>query len=467
MNGVAHPAGRSGLTLQRRLLVTVLGLMAVVWLAVVASIWYDTGHELDELLDAHLAQAAALLATQRLDDLEGDNFPPPPTLHKYQSRVAIQVWHEGLLMVRSTNAPDAPLADHGQPGLSNQKVDGQVWRVLTTTGNEPHVVIHVGELASARHDILLASLRSVVWPMLLALPLLALGIWWSVRGAMRPLRQLGAAVAARKPESLEPLSARAVPPEVAPLVDALNGLFERMAVLLDSERRFTADAAHELRTPIAGIRMQVQVAQGARSAPERDQALAATLQGCDRATRLVEQLLQLARLEAAAARGGAPDGFGGSGADLAALARSLGADMAPQALARDQHIVLETSEPVTVPMPVALAQVLLRNLIDNALRYSPDGATVRVALQPASPGQGARLVVEDSGPGLPPEALARLGERFYRVLGTGQAGSGLGWSIVQRLARLHAIGVAVDRSPVLGGLRVQLSWLDPGHFGED
>jgi len=224
MSGVADPVVRTGLTLQSRLLVTVLGLMAAVWLAVAASIWYDTGHELDELLDAHLAQAAALLATQRLDDLEGDNFPPPPNLHKYQSRVAIQVWHAGHLMVRSTNAPDVPLADHGKPGLTNQEVDGQAWRVLTTAGNEPHVVIHVGELAAARKHILLASLRSVIWPMLLALPLLALGIWWAVRGAVRPLRQLGQAVAARRPESLAPLSSTAVPPEVAPLVDALNGL---------------------------------------------------------------------------------------------------------------------------------------------------------------------------------------------------------------------------------------------------
>jgi two-component system sensor histidine kinase QseC len=462
MSGVADPVVRTGLTLQSRLLVTVLGLMAAVWLAVAASIWYDTGHELDELLDAHLAQAAALLATQRLDDLEGDNFPPPPNLHKYQSRVAIQVWHAGHLMVRSTNAPDVPLADHGKPGLTNQEVDGQAWRVLTTAGNEPHVMIHVGELAAARKHILLASLRSVIWPMLLALPLLALGIWWAVRGAVRPLRQLGQAVAARRPESLAPLSSTAVPPEVAPLVDALNGLFERMAALLESERRFTADAAHELRTPIAAIRMQVQVAQGARSGPEQAQALAATLQGCDRAARLVEQLLQLARLEGEAARGGLPDGGAGAGADLrtdlSALARSLLADLAPQAHARAQTLTLEAPDPATVPMPAALAQVLLRNLVDNALRYSPDGAVVRVTVGGPSGGHGATLVVEDSGPGLPPEALARLGERFYRVLGTGQAGSGLGWSIVQRLARLYGIHVGVERSPALGGLRVGLAW---------
>jgi two-component system sensor histidine kinase QseC len=465
MSPVQAPWLFAGRSLQTRLLVTVLGLLVGVWVAVAAVTWYDTGHELNELLDAHLSQAAALLVTQRLDDLEGDNFPPPPTLHKYQTRVAIQVWHEGALAVRSTNAPDAPLADGNKPGLSSQIVDGQAWRVLTTPGHEADVVIHVGELESARRHIMISSLSSSVWPMLLALPLLALGVWWAVLGAVQPLRALGTAVAARRPESLEPLSAVAAPPEVAPLVDALNGLFQRMTELLESERRFTADAAHELRTPIAAIRMQAQVAQGASTGPERAQALAATVQGCDRATRLVEQLLQLARLEAEAAQGGPAPESGVAPSDLTAAARTLLADMAPKAHDRHQALALEAPGPVSVPMPATLTQVLLRNLIDNALRYSPDGATVQVSVLGPASGWRAGLVVEDSGPGLPPEALARLGERFYRVLGTGQSGSGLGWSIVQRLVRLHGLNVTLDRSEALGGLRVRLVWPDFGHSG--
>lgn len=467
MTQATKAAPHFGRSLQTRLLVTVLGLLGVVWTAVTVSTWHYTRQELNELLDAHLAQAAALFATQRLDELDGDNFAPPPALHKYQSRVAIQIWHEGRLVVRSTNAPAAPLASGGQPGLTSQRVDGREWRVLTAQGNEADVVIHVGELESARRHVMLATLRSAVWSLLLALPLLVLGIWWAVRGSVRPLRQLGQAVAARRPESLEPLSATAIQPEVAPLVNALNGLFERMTVLLESERRFTADAAHELRTPIAAIRMQAQVAQGANSEPERAQALVATLQGCDRAARLVDQLLQLARIEGEAARAGLSAGSMERSTDLASAARALLAEIAPQARARGQQLVLEAPGPVPVPMPATLVQVLLRNLIDNALRYSPDSAVVRVEIQGASAGRAATLMVEDSGPGLPPEALARLGERFYRVLGTGQSGSGLGWSIVERLARLYGLSVSVDRSETLGGLRVVLAWLDPAHPGED
>ena len=457
----AVPPERQTWSLQARLLATVLALLVSIWLLVTALTWYGTRHELDELLDAHLAQAAALLVTQRLDDLEGDDFLPPPTLHKYQSRVAVQVWHEGQLVVRSTNAPAAPLAGNGQPGLSTTEVGGQRWRVLTTPGREADVMVHVGETIDARNHILMAVLRGTLGSLLLGLPLLALGIWWAVRGTMRPLRQVGRDVAARRPAALDPLPLAGVPPEVRPLVESLNELFGRMVQLLESERRFTADAAHELRTPVAAIRMQAQVAQGARSQSERDEALAATVQGCDRAARLIDQLLQLARLEGEAETGGAPAAAAAQ-SDLRAVAQGLLGDMASAARARGQSLELVADIAAPVPVPAALVAVLLRNLLDNALRYSPEGATVRVTVCPARAGAPASLSVEDSGPGLSPEAQARLGERFFRVLGTGQSGSGLGWSIVARLARLFGLSLETGRSDDLGGLRVTVKWPSKG-----
>ncbi|MFN3375991.1 MAG: ATP-binding protein [Burkholderiaceae bacterium] len=312
----------------------------------------------------------------------------------------------------------------------------------------------VGELEWFRRDVVLASVRSVLTPLALMLPLAALGVWWAVRGAVRPLQALGASVAERTPQSLAPLPESGVPPEVLPLVQALNQLLERVARMVEAERRFTADAAHELRTPIAGIRMQAQVALGASDAADRTAALRATLAGCDRATRLVEQLLQLARLETDAKADIAE-------CDMAAVASTVVAWLAPQARQRNQTVALDVAAGVpAAPVGEALAQVLLRNLLDNALRYSPDGSTVRVRIEPHASG-GGHLCVEDSGPGMPPEALDRLGERFFRVLGTGQSGSGLGWSIVQRIARLHGLGVQADTSPRLGGLRVQVRWNGP------
>ena len=447
-------------SLAQRLTAMVLGFVLVTWLGTVAVAWFVTQHELNELLDAHLAQTAALLATGEVDD-DDAVVEAPTLLHKYQSRVAFQIWHKGKLHARSADAPEAPMAPAATRGLSDQRIGGARWRVFTAARldkDRVEDVIHVGEQASARRHVLLASLRGSLLPLLVALPLLAAGIWWAVRRAVRPLRALGASVAARHPHTLEPLPEDGVLPEVRPLVRALNGLFERVHEQLASERRFTADAAHELRTPIAGIRMQAQVAQGATQDDERRAALAATIAGCDRATRLVEQLLQLARLEADMADTRAPDSPRCQ-ADLAAAAAQQVHELAAQAGRRGQQMALDRPpHAVAVPMSGPLLAVLLRNLIDNALRYGPEGGRVQVQVLAATADAGARLVVEDAGPGLSDADLQRLGERFFRVLGSGQSGSGLGWSIVRRLARLHGLDVALDRSPTLGGLRVTVRW---------
>ena len=234
------------------------------------------------------------------------------------------------------------------------------------------------------------------------------------------------------------------------MLDALNGLFRRIAELLESERRFTADAAHELRTPIAGIRAQAQVALGATADSERSHALHATLQGCDRATRLVEQLLTLSRLEAGAEHALVA-------VDLAALARQVVAELAPQALSKQQLIDVDASNPCTVQGDATLLSVMVRNLVDNAIRYSPPGAIVKIAVSPET--SAVRLTVEDSGPGMSPTDMERIGERFFRVVGSGQDGSGLGWSIARRIAAVHQAVVRVAKSDLLEGLSVEVRFL--------
>jgi len=445
-------ADRTPRSLQSQLLLAVLGLVLLAWTAAAALTWHKAQDEVGDLLDAHLAQTAALLRLQQLDELDEDQLNEAPDLDKHQHHVVFQLWREGQLLARSKNAPTEPLTHQRGRGFADSQAAGKSWRVFVTQGHEGDVNILVGEQQSARQDIVRASVVGMLKPMALALPLLALGIWWVVRGLVRPLRQLGAAVSVRQPQSLVPLPSAGVPPEVLPLVSALNDLFTRMAELLVTERQFTADAAHELRTPIAGIRMQAQVAQGATQNAERAAALDATVQGCDRATRLVEQLLQLARLDAETAT---PDA---AATDLGRVAHMVVADLQSAAQARGQQVLLQTPGPVNIHLTEPLAHVLLRNLLDNALRYSPDGAQVQVHITAASAGIPARLCVEDGGPGLTNGEMARLGERFFRVLGTGQSGSGLGWSIVRRIARLHNLRLQVDRSPALGGLRVQVSW---------
>ena len=450
------------LSLTRRLMAMVLGFVLAAWLVTALVAWFTTEHELSELLDAHLAQTTALLLASELDvPVENDARPAPVLLRKYQSRVAFQIWRDGRLRARSTDAPEEPLAPAGVQGLSEQRLAGKRWRVFTAEQADARgsaITVHVAEQLSARRHVLLASLRGTLLPLLLVLPLLAVGVGWTVRRALRPLHALGHRVAARSPQALDALPRDGVPAEVQPLVRALNGLLARVAEQVAGERRFTADAAHELRTPIAAIRMQAQVAQGATQDEERRAALDATIAGCDRATRLVDQLLQLARLEADAVDT-QPAAGRDTPTDLAAVAARLVQELSDAARARGQQIRLECPpRPVDVPMSAALAAVLLRNLLDNALRYGPDGGTVAVRLLPAQAAHGVRLCVEDAGPGLSDADLARLGERFFRVLGSGQSGSGLGWSIVRRLARLHALQLHIDRSPALGGLRVTVDW---------
>jgi two-component system sensor histidine kinase QseC len=274
------------------------------------------------------------------------------------------------------------------------------------------------------------------------------------------MRRLSATLAERAPLAEQPVTLVAAPQEMLPLLAALNGLLSRIAALIDAERRFTADAAHELRTPIAAIRAQAQAALGAVDDSERRRTLNRTLAGCDRAAHLVEQLLTLARLEATSPGRNVA-------IDLAFQARETIALAAGNALLRDQDIELDALQPCKLDADPALVGVLIRNLVDNAVRYSPKGARIRIAVERR--GDEAWLRVEDSGPGLAADDLARLGERFFRVLGNDQSGSGLGWSIVRRIARAQGARLSAERSTALGGLAVSVVWpvsrADPGAAG--
>jgi two-component system sensor histidine kinase QseC len=444
-------------SLQGRLTMLVIGLVMAVWMATALMTWRDVRHELDELLDSHLAQAAALLVVQvqQGGEPDDDHATDAPLLHRYAMKVAFQVWHEGRLAQRSANAPLTPMrAGESPSGFSTERLAGADWRVFATRGAERDVQVFVGEQVASRQSILWAVLRGTLAPLAIALPLLALAAWWAVRQGMLPLRRLGRTLALRDPRTLEPVRSDDAPSEMQPMLAELNGLFARIAELMESERRFTADAAHELRTPIAAIRAQAQVAMAESDDALRRHALQATLQGCDRATRLVEQLLTLSRLESGGEANPAV-------VDLSALARRELAHVAVQAVDKGQTLELDAPQPCPVAANETLMAVLLRNLLDNAIRYSPAGATVLVRVwredgngQPGT----VRLSVDDSGPGIDDAELQRLGERFFRVLGSGQSGSGLGWSIVRRIAAAQGARVQALRSPTLSGLRVEVGW---------
>jgi two-component system, OmpR family, sensor kinase len=442
-------------SLKRRLLLAVLGTVAFVWCATAAYSYFDARHEVNRLLDAHLAQAASLIVAQIGHEVEEIDLEHAPRLDKRGQRVAFQIWARGkTLRLHSANAPQRRMSLRAE-GFSDVLIDGRHWRVFSAWDGKREFLVQVGEREEARREIAAGIATNVLAPLLIALPLLGLFAWLGIAAALRPLPALGRAVEERRPENLAPLSADDVPAEVAPLVRSLNALFERVGRSIESERRFTADAAHELRTPLAALKTQAQVARGAQDAPAREHALDNVIAGCDRAARLVEQLLTLARLE--------PGQFEGQAepCDLLALAREMVSELAPAALVRGIELEVAGAEEVKTEGRPDLIMILLRNLIDNAVRYSTRGGVVRVEVQRA--GGSASVSVTDQGPGIPVEERNRVWQRFYRVLGSEGSGSGLGLSIVQRVAEFHSATVTLSDTPEGKGLRVAVTFpLNPG-----
>jgi two-component system sensor histidine kinase QseC len=356
---------------------------------------------------------------------------------------------DGTLLARSPNAPD--MLVNGALGYANIIHEAHPWRSLTLATRKGEYRIQVAQLVRLRDREALEIARKTVLPLgILFLPLLVL-IYFSIRRGLKPLDDLANDVGMRSPENLSALVSPSAPLEARPLVLALNQLLLRLATTLEHERRFTADAAHELRTPLAAVKIQAQVALVSNDTADQRHALKQVLAGANRATHLVEQLLRMARLDPLARL---PDP---REIDLAELARRLIAELYASDEAGRKNIDLDISDGlVRVNGDPDLLGAALRNLLDNALRYTPAGSkiTVYVRVENGEPVLG----VIDEGEGVPAEELPRLLERFYRGRGTGVEGSGLGLAIVSRIAGLHGARLEVDNRQA-GGFEARLRWL--------
>ncbi len=435
-------------SLKQRLLALALSTVVLVWICTAVFTYFDAREEFGEILDAHLAQSATLLAVQashELDEIETEHT----LLHKYSRRLAFQVWEGGrVLRVHSANAPHQPLADRDQ-GFSDKIINGNRWRVFSTWDDSGKNLIHVAELTKERDELARAIAGNLLKPLLFSLPFLAFLLWLAITGSLRPLVRLTNEVARRDPDNLAPLDAGTVPREVVPLIARLNSLFSRIDASLQKERRFTADAAHELRTPVAAIKAQAQVARAASDDAARLHALDNAILGCDRASHLIDQLLTLARLDTLSDETAEP-------CRLRALAAEVIASIAPAALNQNVQLELTEGDEAIVRGNPVLLRILLRNLIDNAVRHTRPGTSVRIDIADTH-GQ-CRLSVTDNGPGIPEAELAKVAERFYRPLGTTASGSGLGLSIVKRIAEIHAASLQLAPPETGSGLCVTVSF---------
>jgi two-component system sensor histidine kinase QseC len=439
------PEMRGRASLKHRLLALALTTVVIVWIGASTFTFIDAREEFGEILDAHLAQSAELIAVQAAHDLDELENEHSHLMHKYSLRVAFQVWEDGsVLRLHSANAPEQPLASP-EPGFSDKVIDGHRWRVFSAWDEAGQNLIHVAELTKDREELARDIAGNLLKPLLFSLPLLAILIWISVTRSLRPLVKLTGEVEQREPDNLAPLDASSAPREVLPLIDRLNKLFVRIESSLQKERRFTADAAHELRTPVAGIKAQAQVARGALDEAERLRALDNAILGCDRAAHLIDQLLTLARIDTL-------DDTGTEPCVLRNVASEVIATLAPTALNQDVRLELSEGDDVKVRGNPVLLRILLRNLIDNAVRHTRAGTTVQIGVR--KEGAQALLTISDDGPGIPEAELERVSERFYRPAGTNAAGSGLGLSIVKRIAEIHAASLQLGTAQNGTGLSV-------------
>ncbi|MBV8680116.1 MAG: sensor histidine kinase N-terminal domain-containing protein [Aquitalea sp.] len=445
-------------TLQRRLAILLLITVPLIWLVATTVAAYVAHHEVDELYDTQLTLFARQLLSVNMGERGDEALPVLPKTRKLirggdrgnleDDDIGVAVWNARGDLLLSDGKGRHFGFDASRRGFYSVRGhdDKDEWRLFYLPAPDGSRMVAVGQRQKLRHEVVIKVIEGQLLPWLLGLPVLLLLILWAVRKGLRPLQQLTARLSQRSPLDSSPVEEN-VPGEVLPMVRALNALFARIAEAMEHERRFTADAAHELRTPLAALQVQAEVMALMPDEAGRQHALQQLQQGIHRATRLVEQLLALSRL----------DPLQGLSArqtlNWAHICRDALADVAAAAADKSIRLELQWQDQASQITPQAgdatLLTLMLRNLLDNAVRYCPSGSVVE--LQLAATG----IVVQDNGPGIAAEWLERVAERFFRPPGQDMPGTGLGMSIVERIACLHGLKLHLaNRSG--GGLRVSL-----------
>lgn len=440
-------------SIRRRLFVVLLVATGAIWLSAVFWIQQSTRTEVGNVLDRRLQESAQMVASliERNGGIVGpdtatlvDEAPALPDTgrHDFARQLICQVWgFDGQLKSESSGAPSVQLGD-GREGFSEREVDGEIWRVYSHVDEELGIRVMVGDALSIRDRLVHGVAIGLLAPVILILPLLAALIWFSVRRGLEPLDKLANTLSDRPATDLSPLKNSRAPSELRPMIDALNGLFRRVEGLRERERSFTAFAAHELKTPLAGLKTQAQIAALAPDAGTRDRALAQITHGVDRTDRMVRQLLDMTAAE------NAIDSTQPSMQSGARILANVADELAGLAQARDITLQLKTEPTEWRTTQTALLAPALRNLLENAIIASSRGTSVEAQL--TRDGERIRFSVLDRGPGISKADRPHVTERFYRgAASPSGGGSGLGLSIVA--AAVNAMGGELHLAPRKGG----------------
>jgi len=424
-------------SIRTRLLLALLGMLVLVALVMGLVTYRNVLTETESLFDYQLKQMALSLRDQ------GEIAPDQAdALADEQFDFVVQIWTiDGRSIYATRNHADLP--SRALLGFADVGVNGETWRTFSVA--TPGRVIQVAQPVRIRQRLAANAALHSVTPLVFLAPVMALMAWWLAAMTLAPLRRVVAEVRSRDEQLLQPLAEEGLPDDVSPLVGALNGLLQRLGQTLDTQRAFLSDAAHELRSPLTALKLQIETLKRAPDEAARSQAIDTLAAGIDRSVRIVEQLLALAR----SVPGAVPTVK--EPLDLSEVVRSAVADTVPYALSRGSRFELFADEPVSVRGERLGLGVLVRNLADNAVRYSPRGSCVE--LRVFSNAGVPTLQVDDAGPGIPPEERERVFDRFYRRAAGGEEGTGLGLAIVRSVAARHGAAVVLSDSP-LGGLRV-------------
>ncbi len=368
---------------------------------------------------------------------------------KYERKIAFQLWSkkEGLLM-RSESAPKYAFSE-ADNGFSQANIDGHLWHVFSISNATGEYIVHVGQKEEIRAELTDEISAQLVTQFLIGLPFLGAVIWLIVGHSLRPINRLERSLSRREASYLKPISTRKLPNEILPVVNEINNLFAQLEKAFEHERRFTSDAAHELRTPLAGLLTQAQVALRTNDDEVRKQALKRIEQAVNRMTYMVQQLLTFSRIEYCT------EFLTKEPTDLAREVVQVVADLDPEAHRKQMLMEFIEDNPVPVTVNAPLVSILIRNIIDNAIKYTPAKGTVIISV--VGKDRYVQLCVEDSGPGIAPDQYEKSLERFHRCVETANTaqGTGLGFSIVERIAAIHNADLILGVSQ-LGGLKVTL-----------
>lgn len=443
------------LSLRVRLTLIFLILASATWAVSSFVAWKQTTDNVDELFDTQLMLFAKRLSTLDLDELKAsERIAHTPKKFKHghidDDVLTFAVYTpEGKMVLHDGDNGQYIPYSYRREGFDDGYLtgDNDKWRFVWLTSADKKYRIVVGQEWEYREDMALAIVTTQLVPWLIALPLMLLILIVLLSLELKPLKKLAQALRLRDPESEDPLSLKGIPGEVRPLVESLNQLFIRIHTTMVRERRFTSDAAHELRSPLTALKVQAEVAQLSDDDPQaRQKALMQMQTGIERATRLVDQLLTLSRLDSLdnlqdVAEISLEELLQSAVMDIYHPAQQAHIDVRLQINAHD---ITRTGQPL-------LLSLMVRNLLDNAIRYSPQGSIVEVTLN------ARNFSVKDNGPGIAPEVLTHIGERFYRPPGQSVTGSGLGLSIVRRIVTLHGMSASFGNAPQ-GGFEAKVSW---------